>query len=73
MTFDVDLNCGGCEDRVTDALYDRDGVREVIADADDGRVEVTFTPHRIGDDDLRDALTDLGYTVEVVDAPAPAD
>lgn len=40
VVFDVDLNYGDCEDQVSDALGERDGVREVTADAH--RVEVTF-------------------------------
>ena len=71
VVFDVDLNCGGCEDRVADALDDRDGVREVTADADAQRIEVTFNPHQISADDLRDTIADLGY--EVVEVPVPAD
>ncbi|MFB6202246.1 MAG: heavy metal translocating P-type ATPase [Halorhabdus sp.] len=73
VVFDVDLNCGGCEDRVTDALDEREGVRKITADADAQRVEVTFNPHRVSADQLQDTIADLGYTVEVVEAPAPAD
>ena len=73
VVFDVDLNCGACEDRVTDELDKRDGIRDVTADADAQRVEVTFNPHQISADDLRDTIADLDYTVEVVEAPAPAD
>jgi heavy metal translocating P-type ATPase len=73
VAFDVDLNRGACEDRVADELDKRDGIRDVTADANAQRVEVTFNPHRISADDLRDTIADLGYTVEVVEAPAPAD
>ena len=72
-TFDVDLNCGGCEDRITDALDEREGVREIAADADAQRVAVTFNPHQVSADDLRDAIADLGYTVEIGATPASAD
>jgi copper chaperone CopZ len=56
VTFDVDLHCGGCEDRVTDALDEQDGKHEVDTDADAQRVEVTFNPHQLCADDLRDTI-----------------
>jgi len=72
VTFDVDLHGGGCEDRVTEALDEQDGKSEIDTDADEQRVEVTFNPHEISAEDLRDTLSDLGYTVTVVEAPTPA-
>ena len=73
VTFDVNLHNGGCEDRVTEALDEQDGKSEIDTDADEQRVEVTFNPHEISAEDLRDTLSDLGYTVTVVEAPTPAD
>ena len=59
VTFDVDLHGGGCEDRVTEALNEQDGSSEVDTDADEQRVEVTYNPHEISADDLRDTISDL--------------
>ena len=73
VVFDVDLNCDSCEDRVTDALARRDGIPEVVADADVQRVEATFNPHQISADELRDTISDLEYTVEVAETPALVD
>ncbi|MGQ5514677.1 heavy metal translocating P-type ATPase [Halococcus saccharolyticus] len=73
-TFDTGLNCGSCEDRVTDTLDERDGVREIHADADEQCVEVTFNPHRITTDELRETIADLGYEVGSVErCPASSD
>lgn len=74
VMFDAGLNCGSCEDRVTDTLDERDGVREIHADADEQRVEVTFNPHRITTDELRETIADLGYEVGSVEGcPASSD
>ncbi|WP_255152719.1 heavy metal translocating P-type ATPase [Halorarius halobius] len=70
VVFDVDLHCGGCEDRVTDALDERDGVREVRADADEQHVEITFNPHQISTETLRQTISDLGYAVDKIE-PTP--
>jgi copper chaperone CopZ len=52
----------------TDALgIDLPQPLEVAADADEQRVEVTFNPHQLSADNLRDTISDLGYTVEVVE------
>jgi heavy metal translocating P-type ATPase len=64
VSFDVNLHCGGCEDRVMDALNERDGIREVQTDADEQRVEITFNPHQISTGDLQEAIRTLGYEVE---------
>jgi heavy metal translocating P-type ATPase len=73
VTLDVDLHCGGCEDRVRDALDTRDGVRKVHADADEQRVEITFNPHQIDTNELRATIADLGYEVTEVEPPVTAD
>ena len=61
MTFDVDLNCGGCEERIVSNLSDRDGVRGIEADADERRAEIEFNPHLTSAEDLRGTIKDLGY------------
>jgi heavy metal translocating P-type ATPase len=63
VTFDVELNCGGCEDRVRSNLRDCEGVEEIDADAVDQQVEIEFNPHRITVDELREAIQELGYEV----------
>jgi Cu+-exporting ATPase len=73
VTFNVGLNCGGCEDRVAETLDKQDGVREYQADADEQRVEVAFTPHQISTDELQQMIADLGYEVEPVKLAATAD
>ena len=73
VTFDVGLNCGGCEDRVRSNLRDREGVREIDADPDEQWVEIEFNPHRITADDLQAAISDLGYDITPATTPATAD
>jgi heavy metal translocating P-type ATPase len=73
VTLNVDLHCGGCEDRVTDTLDTRDGVRKVHADADEQRVEITFNPHQIDTDELRATIADLGYEVTENEPPVTVD
>ena len=63
VTFAVDLNCGGCEDRITETLRDHDGVHDVDADSETKRVSVTFNPHVTATDDLQTVIVELGYTV----------
>ena len=70
ITFDAGLNCGSCEDRVTTTLSERDGVCEIHANADEQRVEVTFNPHQISADELRETIADLGYEVDPVEPAA---
>ncbi|MDY6765561.1 MAG: cation transporter, partial [Halobacteria archaeon] len=66
VVFDVSLHCGGCEKRVRENLSERDGIREVQADADDKRVEIGFNPHIVSSDKLKSLITELGYEVEEV-------
>jgi cation transport ATPase len=72
VTFDVDLNCGGCEERIVSNLSDRDGVRGIEADADERRAEIGFNPHVTSPEDLRGTIEDLGYEA-TEPTPAAAD
>jgi heavy metal translocating P-type ATPase len=63
VLFDVDIHCGNCEERITDALDGRNGVHDVHTDAEEQRVEVTFYPHQLRTAELQNAISDLGYEV----------
>jgi heavy metal translocating P-type ATPase len=74
VTFEVDLHCGNCEERVKTTLDEQDGVSEVHADASERLVEVTFNPHQNDAEQLLGQITDLGFNTEVVEtAPPTAD
>jgi copper chaperone len=55
------MSCGGCEDRLTDALGRVGGVGTVAADHEKGNVRVLFDPGRIGEADLRERIALCGF------------
>lgn len=54
--------CGGCEQRVRNALNTIDGVKNVIADHTSGLVEVTADDN-IKKVDLKEKIEDIGFEV----------
>ncbi|MFC7114358.1 heavy-metal-associated domain-containing protein [Natronoarchaeum sp. GCM10025703] len=61
--FDVEgMSCGGCEENVSDALTDLDGVESVAADHEGNIVTVTLGGD-VADDDLTAAIESAGYEV----------
>lgn len=58
------MKCGGCENTVTTKLTALGGVLSVKASHQDKRVDVEFDPAEIDLDDIEDAITDAGFTVE---------
>jgi len=65
-TFNVNLHCGGCEQRVKDHLSEHEGVQGVSADAGTDQVDVLFNPDLIDADELREQIVELGYEAEPV-------
>jgi len=55
------MSCNGCEQNVTDALTDTDGVDRAEADHEVDTVEVT--DDSVTDDDIRAAVEEAGYEV----------
>jgi len=55
------MSCGGCEDRLTEALGRVAGVGTVAADHEKGNVRVLFDSRRIGEADLRERITLCGF------------
>ena len=58
------MKCGGCENTVNTALSAIDGVLSVKASHQDKKVEVEFDPAKTDLDELEDAISDAGFTVE---------
>lgn len=61
--FDVEgMSCGGCEENVSDALTDLDGVESVDADHEGNIVTVTLGGD-VDDGDVTAAIEGAGYEV----------
>lgn len=58
------MKCGGCENTVNAALSAIDGVLSVKASHQDKKVDVEFDPDKTDLDELEDAISDAGFTVE---------
>lgn len=55
--------CGGCENRVVNALKDIDGVESVIANHENGKVTVTSNGD-INMGVIKEKIEDLGFEVK---------
>lgn len=55
--------CGGCEKRVVNAVSTIDGVKEVIANYNEGTVIVKLDK-KISEDIIKEKIEDLGFEVE---------
>ncbi|MGR8935780.1 MAG: heavy-metal-associated domain-containing protein [Gammaproteobacteria bacterium] len=69
MTQTLSLNvtgmkCGGCESSAKTALQKLDGVESVQASFKDKKVEVEFDAAKIGEDAIKQAITEAGFNVE---------
>ncbi|MBI1726309.1 MAG: heavy metal translocating P-type ATPase [Candidatus Rokubacteria bacterium] len=53
--------CDGCAEKITDALKDIPGVREIKSKVAQKHVVVRYEPARVGRDDLKGALDKAGY------------
>ena len=57
------MTCGHCELSVQEALDELDGVRNVKADHDTGDVEVAYDEDKVGTEQFREAIEEVGYTL----------
>ena len=58
------MTCGGCENAVTRAVRQIDGVQDVHASHTANAVDVTFDAAKVNAQMIRDRIAGLGYTVE---------
>ena len=56
------MMCGGCENRVQNALKNIEGVAEVVASHQTKTVKITANEN-ISIDSLKEAIEDIGYEV----------
>ena len=70
VTFDVDMSCGGCEQRVRNSLLDCQGVTNVETSVENQRVEVKYNPHAVEREELAEIIREKDFEVSEL-TPAP--
>ena len=64
IVFKVEgMMCGGCENRVKNALKEIEGIENVEANHKEGLVKITINKE-ISEDMLKERIEDLGYEVK---------
>ncbi len=58
------MKCGGCESNLTGKVKEIAGVVSVTASHKDKQVEVEFDTDQASLDEIKQAITDAGFTVE---------
>ena len=58
------MKCGGCENTVSAKLSGLAGVLSVKASHQDKRVEVEYDPSIVDLDEIEEAISEAGFTVE---------
>lgn len=56
------MMCGGCENRVKNALKEIEGVADVIADHTTGNVKVTCD-EKVTVNSIKETIEDIGYEI----------
>ena len=57
------MMCGGCENRVQNALKTLEGVEEVVASYKEGTVTVSFN-EKTSKEAIKEKIEDIGYEVK---------
>ena len=66
LTLQVEgLECGSCPEAVRGALMKLDGVRDAKVNASEKRVTVEYVPSKVTQQQLIDAVNELGYPAKV--------
>ena len=55
--------CGGCENRVQNAIKNIEGIKEVVADHNKGIVTVTSN-EEVSENTIKEKIEDIGFEVE---------
>ena len=58
--------CGGCENRVKNAIKNIEGVENVTADHNTGKV-IVISNNEVSEEIIKETLEDIGYEVEKED------
>ena len=56
------MMCGGCENRVKNAIKNIEGVEDVTADHNTGKV-IVISDNEVSEEIIKEALEDIGYEV----------
>lgn len=56
------MMCGGCENRVKNAIKNIEGVENVAADHNTGKV-IVISDNEVSEEIIKEALEDIGYKV----------
>ena len=56
------MMCGGCENRVKNAIKNIEGVENVTADHNTGKV-IVISDNEVSEETIKEALEDIGYEV----------
>lgn len=57
------MMCGGCENRIKNALGEVEGIKEVEANHNTGLVKITSTDE-VKKEDMEETIEDIGFEVE---------
>ena len=60
----VGMHCEGCSARISQVLEGSSGIRSLNPDLSSGSLRVEYYPEKISVEDLKKAISDLGYSVE---------
>lgn len=58
-----DMSCAHCKAAIEDSLNELPGVEKATADPDSGLVAVAYSEDRVGEEEIKVAIEDAGYTV----------
>ena len=58
-----DMSCAHCKSAIEDSLNGLSGVERAMADPDSKIVEVAYSEDRVGEEEIKGAIEDAGYTV----------
>ncbi|MPZ00984.1 MAG: heavy metal translocating P-type ATPase, partial [Actinophytocola sp.] len=57
------MHCAGCAENIGHSLPQAEGVRSAVADHERSTVEVVYQPNKVGEDEIREHLHELGVRV----------
>lgn len=57
------MHCTGCENRIKNALSEIDGIKEVTADHNNGKVSIKVNS-KVNIDEIKERIDDLGFNVK---------
>ena len=56
------MMCGGCENRVKNAIKNIEGVKDVTADHNTGKV-IVISNNEVSEEIIKETLEDIGYEI----------